>query len=397
MLAAALAGCGGRTALDGAFDGAPDGGERFSPRDAGMPDAGGPDARPPVDGGCEPELTIELVPSARLQIAVWVEGPDGRFETIALTEAVARRGIGNRPGASQMNSGYHWPWGRRESVLPRWAHQRLAHGRPDFPRVVFQDRPEGFAARSGASEPPGVSDAYFCLGFSASTSDRDHLDAITCASEARIDRGRFLTESEVAAGYAEPFEDRPGLGTMRPLSLRSAYPPRTDLSEAAAGDHDDVGRFRDAAMAAMPTLDAITMATPSAGSHTSWTWRPPGEGTFEVFVEVSSEGDYGGAFPEGAWPTPNQPDGEWDYWSQSYGYAYRGQPSVVFTATIEAGREGAVTAERPLGRTALDGLSGDLSPADDVLDDPVGAPGSGADRLLRQPDGARLRVRSGCR
>ena len=71
--------------------------------------------------------TIELrfTPTKHAQIAVWIEAMDGTFmSTVGLTQAVSVRGIGNRPGADQMNSGYHWPYGRREGVLPIWAHRR---------------------------------------------------------------------------------------------------------------------------------------------------------------------------------------------------------------------------------------------------------------------------------
>ena len=64
-------------------------------------------------------FTVEATPTVRTQLAIWVESVDGeRFATIRLTDAVAFRGIANRPGALQMNSGYHWPYGRREGVLP---------------------------------------------------------------------------------------------------------------------------------------------------------------------------------------------------------------------------------------------------------------------------------------
>src|SRR5688500_4028380 len=70
-------------------------------------------------------IDVEMYPTRRAQIAVWLERGDGTFvRTLGLTRAVAYRGIGNRPGASQMNSGFRWPYGRREGVLPVWAHRR---------------------------------------------------------------------------------------------------------------------------------------------------------------------------------------------------------------------------------------------------------------------------------
>jgi hypothetical protein len=94
-------------------------------------------------------VEVHFTPTARAQIAIWVETADGTFlRTLRLTEATARRGIGNRPGALQMNSGFHWPYGRREGVLPVWAHRRVAAQEP-FPRVIFQNRAsEGYASRT---------------------------------------------------------------------------------------------------------------------------------------------------------------------------------------------------------------------------------------------------------
>src|SRR6188768_3021674 len=67
-------------------------------------------------------LEFHFKPTARAQLALWVERADGTFvATVRLTDAVRYRGVGNRPGASEMNSGFRWPYGRREGVLPVWA------------------------------------------------------------------------------------------------------------------------------------------------------------------------------------------------------------------------------------------------------------------------------------
>jgi len=90
---------------------------------------------------------------------------------------VSVRGIGNRPGAAQMNSGFRWPYGRRESVLPVWAQRRAAApGAGQFHRVIFQNRKsEGFASRTSVDS---TLDQYFCLAFDSSTTKRDQLDAV---------------------------------------------------------------------------------------------------------------------------------------------------------------------------------------------------------------------------
>jgi hypothetical protein len=67
-------------------------------------------------------LELSFTPTRRAQIAIWIEDADGTFiETVALTSSVAPRGVGNRPGALQMNSGFRWPYGRREGILPIWS------------------------------------------------------------------------------------------------------------------------------------------------------------------------------------------------------------------------------------------------------------------------------------
>src|SRR5215208_2756344 len=104
----------------------------------------------------ERAVVFHFSPTARAQIAVWIEKADGTFlATVGLTQAVSVRGIGNRPGATQMNSGYHWPYGRREGVLPIWAHRRAAApGAAQFPRVIFQNRGEGLASRTCEDSTP---------------------------------------------------------------------------------------------------------------------------------------------------------------------------------------------------------------------------------------------------
>jgi len=357
--------------------------------DAGT-DAGGvvpTDTGPPA---CA-QLTVRFVPTPRAQFAVWISRADGRFATLALTEATAYRGIGNRPGAMQMNSGYRWPMGRRESVLPVWAGERLASGAAPFRRVVFQNRAsEGDADRTSAND--SSYDAYFCLSFNVQDTLRDHLDAVSCASFFSGDRGRYITEADVAAGYAEPFETAPGVGTMRTLSLTSAYPPRRDVTRSA-NDSPDVAQFATDALAAMPELDAVTVASLRWEPEVVIDWTVPadwGDAPIRVSVEVNTEGDYDASYDPTSYPTPIAPAGAWDVYSQQYGYPYRGQPSVVFDAEPTCSTEIAITG--PSRRGNVDGTLGAMPMDATIVDDPGAAPGSGADRLTRQADGARLHV-----
>lgn len=360
---------------------------------------------PPSNSARAQARRVELTftPTARAQLAVFVECPDAaRFQTLRLTQSVSVRGIGNRPGALQMNSGYRWPYGRREGVLPIWGHRRLAHGGAPFRSVIFDERiSEGNASSAGSpNEPPNTHDEYFCLSFTNENSNREHLDAVTCASLFSSNKGRYLTDSEQQTGYAEPFESAPGVGSMRALSTTSLYPPRRDLpscSEGNCGNSLDAHGFNTDARASMPEIDAVTMATPSGGVEQRIVFDVPTDwpdGQCDAYVEINVEGDYNEAFGPDAFPTPTTPANAWDYWAGAFGYPYRGQPSVLYRVPFTlAPAGGRWTASAPEGFGAIHGDNGDIRPTDtSMTDEPDDAPGSGADRL-RSVNGARLAVR----
>jgi hypothetical protein len=346
----------------------------------------------------ERAIVFNFTPTERAQIAIWIESADGTFlGTVGLTQAVAVRGIGNRPGAAQMNSGYHWPYGRREGVLPIWAHRRLtAPGAMPFPRIIFQRRPEGFASRTCEDS---TRDTYFCLSFSAESTRKEGLDAITCASAFNSDKGRIMTSADVANGYVEPAAIG-GAQTHRPLSLTSPYPPRRDAVTCAdpstvnvcmggtspCQDHPDSARFAQLARAVMPEIDAVTMATPPADVEQTVMFSVPSEwpdGEYVAYVEVNTEGDYNSAFNNSLYPTPQS--SEWDSWAMSYGYPFRGQPSVVYGVPFTLGPAGVYSTMTPVGFGSVDGTDADPGAMHvmdgSITDDPIGAPGSGADRL----------------
>ena len=341
-------------------------------------------------------VEVRFTPTERAQIAIWVETADGEYlETIRLTEATAYRGIGNRPGALQMNSGFHWPYGRREGVLPVWAHRRVSVQEP-FKRVIFQDRlSEGYASRT--SNDASVDD-YFCLSFNQSTTTREALDAVTCASVFNSDKGRYLTEDDVAEGYAEPFEAERGASVeMRTMGTGSLYPPRRDIPELRGADHPDVLDFATDARAAMPEIDAVTMATLAGEMPAMIQFNAPldwADGDYVLFVEVNVEGDYNEDWGPERFPTPVLGESElWDFWAKTYGYPYRGQPSVVYRVPFRLDSAGGVwTVSNPEGYGTAQGRTGDMTSMDGTIaNDPLEAPGSGADRLL-SASGDRLSV-----
>jgi len=353
-------------------------------------------------------LEFQYTPTGRAQIAIWVEDGDGTFlTTVGLTDAVATRGIGNRPGASQMNSGFRWPYGRREGALPIWAHRRAsAPDAKQFKRVIFQDRPEGWASRKREDSSP---DTYFCLAWDQSRSKKDALDAVSCASVFASDKGRFMTDADAQAGYGEPYEDvNTKNGRLQPLAASSLYPPRRDVARpcgASCTESDDVAAFAAHAREVMPDIDAVSMATPPGGQPASALYSVPPEwsdGEYRACIEINVEGDYNASFDAEHYPTPKTPTMLWDNWatSQGYGYPYRGQPSVVycvpFTLAVQADMQEFTTAE-PDGTagtwdTAANSFGNALSDMDQMTDDPEHAPGSGADRLRMDGDGNRFKV-----
>ncbi len=333
-------------------------------------------------------LLLRFTPTSRAQIAIWIEDAEGNFMgTMRLTDAVALRGIGNRPGALQMNSGFRWPYGRREGVLPVWAHRRAeAPGATLFPFVIFQNRTsEGRASRTA---PDSSRDDYFCLSFNKAYAKQDALDAVSCASVFNSDKGRYMTQADVAAGYLEPFDAQPGVDGTRFLPLFSFYPPRRDVSGELTYDHPDARHFRADADAVMPELDAVSMATLEGDTARTLQLKLPEgwpEGEYVLFVEVNTEGDHNEIYSTAAFPSPDADKSStlWDSWSRDYGYPYRGQPSVVYRLPFTLSAEGGEYAlDAPAGYAEVQGLDGDLRPMDaTITDDPIGHPGSGADRL----------------
>src|SRR5687768_9603404 len=90
---------------------------------------------PRAESNCR-VLDIDLLPSEDLQIVIWLEDEAGNFiDTLFITDATGRYGLGNRPGIMEFNTEFGWPYGRRETVFPVWSHRRGVV----YPKLVFQD------------------------------------------------------------------------------------------------------------------------------------------------------------------------------------------------------------------------------------------------------------------
>ncbi|MDW8245194.1 MAG: CFI-box-CTERM domain-containing protein [Sandaracinaceae bacterium] len=164
-------------------------------------------------------------------------------------------------------------------------------------------------------------------------------------------------------------------------------------------------RFASDAREVMPELDAVTTATPPGDTLQRIRFTVPEDwpnGNYYVYLEINVEGDYSPQWGPAQYPTPrsqgNAIEEQWDYWAMTYGYPYRGQPSIVFRTPIKIGQTEVVEVREAYGRGSLEGRGpegGRIFPIDSTIaNDPQGAPGSGVDRLRIAPGGYRLRVRT---
>jgi hypothetical protein len=198
---------------------------------------------------------------------------------------------------------------------------------------------------------------------SCNCTDKQIWDTGTCATNAFTDKGVFSqTES-------------------------SLYPPRGDLMRTPSTDSASVDMY-----AAVNPFDTISQATPAGGSPTSISWAaPPGltPGNYVLFVELSKEFDFNATYNSTNYPPPC---GTCIPWS-SYGLPYRGQPSVVYSATFTVGAsESIVTSMDYIGYGDPDGNDGAIRPPDDTIT--TDTPGSGASRLeLVSDSGTMYRLR----
>lgn len=306
-----------------------------------------------MDIDVHPEESPNADPGLRraLQIVAWLEKPDGTYvETVYITRDTGSYGLGNRPGRFDFNSAPTWPYGRRTTVFPVWAHR---HGLT-FPEVVFQD-----GAENNLSHSP-----TFCSGdthYCAPRLRQPGWDAVSCASVAYTDKGTL--------GSGE-----------------SLYPPRVDVIKKPDIDSNDVLQY--------PTLnpfDAVSKASPKSGDAATLSWTMPDDfpaGDYVLWLEVSREFDQNATYSATRYPGPMVAYGD-------YGAPYRGQPSIVYKLPITVGTTAfTATTSDWFGYGDPDGIDGSVRPPDDTIT--VDTPGSGAQRLGFVPGTtSRVRVNAG--
>jgi hypothetical protein len=287
-------------------------------------------------------LNVSFKPTAGLQIAVWLEDKNGNFvDTLFITDAVGRHGLGNRPGIEDFNSALLWPYGRRESALPIWAHR---HG-VLYPRLVFQDHNDtnlSHPASQGTPEP------YYCRPMTQAEADMG-----TCAT-------------------AYPGSDKGEFAVDGGPNSHSYYPPRDDYTynPAITFDSPDVAHF-----ATLNDLDSVSQATPPGDVDFSLQVPMPTDlpdGDYVVWVEAGKEFDQNTSYN---FPSPTGIP------FADYGFAYRGQPSLVWQVpiTIDPTQRSAQVVDYA-GYADPSGATGDISLPDATIT--TNTQGSGSQRLL---------------
>ena len=282
------------------------------------------------------------------QIVGWLEDAAGTFvTTVYITHQTGTFGIGNRPGRYDFDSGPFWPYGRRVTTFPVWAHK---HGL-EWPELGFQDGDDNDLSHNGSESSI---DDHFCRPLKPS-----EFDAESCPS-------------------ARAYTDK-GMPTGR----TSRYPPREDIA-LLPQDHPSVDMF-----AMLNPFDAVSQPTPAAGVLTKITWPVPVElaaGTYTLWLEVAKEFDMNDVYNATTFPSPAGLP-----WAE-YGDAYRGQPSVLYRVPFVLGElDTSATTDAYVGYGDPDGLDGNIRVPDATIST---TPGSGAARLALVSDGAAMfRVR----
>lgn len=312
--------------------------------------------RPAGSASCVQTLErLDLGP----QIAVWLESADRtRFvDTLMVTNMTAARGIGNRPGLWNFLSSPFFPYGKRQMVLPIWAHAR---GKL-YDTVVMQDNKEDW---TGFHEGHSSSEPYYCRPLMPA---EVNVDAISCPTRFSSAKGKL------------------------DASTKSYYPPRNDLTMFTNNDCDVPGSqlpncvVSARSYSAINDLDAVASATPPYGSAFSNTWVIPSAlpaGDYALFVEINKEFDNNASHMHPAVKDVNLP---------GYGLTNNfGQPSVVYRVPIHidvaAGARSAGTTSEIAGYSDWSGANGDIIPRDTTIS--TADPGSGEARLLVIATGA---------
>jgi hypothetical protein len=326
-----------------------------------------------------PCRTVEVAfrPVKNLQMAVWAEDTKGNYvATLYVTRLTGTFGLANRPGNHFLHTATRFPYGRRDMVLPVWAHKRnktygfvtmggtAGNSVPTCPNTIADGSgacdDNTIAFHAGVSSP----EPFYCSPSGGMISQNPQgVDVVSCASAFYGSKGAY------ASG-----------------ALVSYYPPRADLTSFNQNDGPDARAF-----SSVNDLGAVSGATPQLEQLFTTRWRPFADGQYVIKVEMSLESDFNN-FHHYTYAVDDQNG------FNTYGHDYIGQPSVVYSVPITVGDsadEQTTSAYEGYGEYDMNnGSTGRELPPDMTISD---VPGSGAGRLLDVSDGGatfRLRARS---
>ena len=335
-------------------------------------------------------VEVDFKPVKNLQIAVWAEDPLGNYvATLYVTRLTGTFGLANRPGNHFLHTATRFPYGRRDMVLPVWAHKRgKTYGFVTMGGAAGNDPsncPSSIADGSKACDDntiafhAGVSstEPFYCSPSGGMiTQNSQGVDVVTCASSFFGSKGAY------ASG-----------------GLVSYYPPRADLTTPGPNDGPDARAF-----ASVNDLGAVSGATPQLEQllNPPIRWVTLADGHYVIKVEMSLESDFN-TFHNYKYCVDDQDGNPSDPaldcgGFNSYGHDYIGQPSVIYSVPVTVGpdadEETSSTYEGYSEYVMSMGSTGKELPADMTISD---MPGTGAGRLLDVTDGGktfRLRARS---
>jgi hypothetical protein len=316
---------------------------------------------------------MDLMP----QIAVWVESADRTqfIDTLLVTNAVAVRGIGNRPGRWDFLSAPKFPYGKRVMALPIWAYAR---GKM-YDVITMKDEsgcdPE-CESWLGWHEATSSPEMFFCTPFAATGAKSveaglmmgETVDAITCPSVFNSSKGKSTTTKT----YYPPRND------LNPLSFQNSdCDEQGGVISPAMNDPRSPCRLSARSYATINDLDAVAAATPPYGSVYGGTWKVPANlaaGDYLVMVEVNKEYDTNSAHDHPSFTDPRL--------AQNGIPGNFGQPSVLYKVPIhiDPGSPSSASTMQIAGYGDWRGLDGAIAPRDATISTTV--PGSGEMRLL---------------